>query len=116
MTKDALPGDSDVFSIFMRQSSSQKHDPNWLLVQATCRGYEQVAQSAFRIYPSDVDLTKAKAPVDVLAAFCEVFGVTVHAGDRAAKFIETMNIPKDPISGLAVFNVRADIPPGVEHF
>jgi hypothetical protein len=94
--------------------------PAWIVLPSVASSDDspriQTAQSAFRIYPGDVDLTKAQAPIDVLAAFSAVFGVSVHAGDRAAKFIEAVTVPKNPITGQAIFNVKAEMVPGVEHF
>jgi hypothetical protein len=113
MIENALPGEDDLLSIFMKRSNSPKYEANWLLISCVRRGIEQVAQSAWRVYPEDVDLNAAKNPTDVLAAFAEVFGFFVQAGGRKAKFIENVLVPKNPVSGGAQFTVQAEIvPPG----
>jgi hypothetical protein len=47
-----------------------------------------VAQSAWRVFPSDVDLSQATSPLDVLKAFVGVFGEIIRIGNQAGKFIE----------------------------
>ena len=117
MTEDALVGEADVFSIFMKQARAKKGiDANWLLVQSYRRGIEQIAQSAWRIYPKDVDLQHAQEPLDVLRAFVEIFGLNVMVGDTKAKFIDKKTFTKSPVSDELDFLVGAESPPGVHFF
>jgi hypothetical protein len=95
MTDRALEGEEDVFSVFLKQYDGRRRsDPNWFLVQSYRRELEQVAQSAWRIFPSDVDLTKAEKPLAVLEAFVERFGIEVQVGDRKGKFIDVTSLPR----------------------
>jgi hypothetical protein len=77
-------------------------DPNWaasLFLKAQKRGDEFYqllvltkragdvlhVVNAWRIYPSDVDLSKASTPLDVLRAFVDVFGEEFALGDSEKK-------------------------------
>jgi hypothetical protein len=118
MHENALPGEDDLFSIFMKQSggSRTRHAANWLLITSLRRGIEQVVQSAWRIYPDDVDLAHAAEPLHVLAAFAEVFGAYVNVAGRRAKFIESVTLPKDPSIDQLSYTVQLERPPQSEHF
>jgi hypothetical protein len=117
MTENALVGEDDIFSISMKQSPTRRNiDPNWLLVQSFRRGLEQVAQSAWRIFPSDVDLRNAREPVDVLRAFAESFGINVVVGDKVGKFIDRAMIDKSPFTDEMSFQIRTEAAPGGKMF
>jgi hypothetical protein len=123
MTEDALVDEDDVFSIFMKKNLGQKRmDPNRLLVQSFRQGLEQVAQSAWRIYSSDVDLRSAQEPLDVLRAFADAFGVNVTVGDlgnrsdTAIKFVYKKTFPKSPLSDETSFLIGHENVPGAQLF
>ncbi len=90
MPEDALDNESDLFSLFMKRARRNSHAPNWMLVQSFRRGIEQVAQSAWRVYPNVVDLTSATCPLDVLKAFVEEFGIEISMSGVHSKFIESV--------------------------
>lgn len=56
-----------------------------LLIHSVRDGNTQHIGSAFRVYPSDVDLTTASEPVDVLKAFVNKYGLTFQLGVRVSK-------------------------------
>ena len=87
MTDGAVEG--DVISLFMKRVLPAKREPYWLLVQTHRVGLTQVAQSAWRIYPTSIDLTKAECPLDVLKSFVEVYGYEIALGGKKAKFVES---------------------------
>jgi hypothetical protein len=117
MTENALPGEDDLFSIFMKQSGgSRGHAPNWLLVTSLRRGLEQIAQSAWRVYPDDVDLNQAFEPIHVLAAFAEKFGTYVTVGGQRAKFIKSVTLPRNPVTGNLDYSIDLELASNVEHF
>jgi hypothetical protein len=115
MTGDAVPGEADVFSLFVKYSpGGRKIEPNWLLVQAFRRGAEQVAQSAWRVYSNDVDLSSARNPLDLLKAFVDAFGIEIVVGSqRPAKFVEAVSMIKSPRDEQMNFAVTAVLPPNV---
>ncbi|MDX2201316.1 MAG: hypothetical protein NW223_01070 [Hyphomicrobiaceae bacterium] len=86
----------DTLSLFMKKILPSGKEPHWLLLQTVRQGIIQVAQSAWRVYPADVDLTRAKQPLDVLRAFANVFGVDVKVADKTARFIESVTFMGDP--------------------
>ncbi len=87
LTEDAK--EQDVISLFMKRMLPSGREPHWLLVQTHRQGIVQVAQSAWRVYPTDVDLSHAEKPLDVLKAFVETFGLGITLGNRHTKFIES---------------------------
>jgi hypothetical protein len=87
-------GEEDIFSIFLKRSMRSGYEQNWFLVQSLRRELDQIAQSAWRVYPSEVDLSKAEKPIDVLKAFVDRFGIEVKVGSRTAKFIDVTSFPK----------------------
>jgi hypothetical protein len=82
------------FSLFLKfHVNAISSDSFWLLVLAHRNGRTLIVQNAWRVYPSDVDLTDAKRPIDVLRAFANVFGLQVQVGIQAGKFILNEIIP-----------------------
>jgi hypothetical protein len=91
MTEGAV--ENEVISLFMKRlEPGGGKPPHWLLVQTHRREMTQVVQSAWRVYPDDVDLTRARSPLDVLKAFVETFGMTVRVGGRSEKFVESVTV------------------------
>ncbi len=87
LTKHAQ--EQDVISLFMKRMQPAGKEAHWLLTQTHRQGIAQIAQSAWRVYPADVDLSEAKDPLDVLKAFVETFGLNIPLGNRQTKFIES---------------------------
>jgi hypothetical protein len=96
MTERSPKYEDNVFSLFMKWNGGRKgQDPNWLLVQSYRRGLEQIPQSAWRIYPTEIDLSQAAAPLDVLKAFVEKFGTMIELAGHKGKFIESASVSKE---------------------
>lgn len=65
-----------------------------LLVPAKREGYSLLVDKAWRVYHSDVDLTKAQRPLDVLHAFVDVYGIPFRIGASApSKFFLYAEVP-----------------------
>jgi len=90
MTDGVYDESREDMSLFMkRQAPSGGKDQHWLMVHTHRVGRKLVAQSAWRIYPDDVDFRTASKPVEVLKAFAEVFGVPIRVGKQEAKFVDS---------------------------
>ena len=63
-----------------------------MLVAGQRVGMKLVVHQAWRIYPTDVDISGAKALVDVLKGFAEIFGVNQEVGSTKGKFILTTDL------------------------
>jgi hypothetical protein len=87
----------DAFSLFLKKMVSNRGEPHWLLIQTTRVGMKQVLQAAWRVFPSEVDLSKAQDPKGVLSAFVELFGLKMKVGNVHAKFIDRVQFPKGNI-------------------
>jgi hypothetical protein len=85
-------GNKDTISLFMKEVVSKNKQPHWLLVQTVRQGLVQNVQSAWRVFPSVIDLSKAQAPIDVLKALANRFGMPVQAADRQALFVESISL------------------------
>jgi hypothetical protein len=91
---DGLPENAKAHSLFMKRiDSKDQRNSHWLLVQTHRVGLNQIAQSAWRIYPDAVDLSEARQPIDVLRMFAEVFGCPISVGDKKAKFVDPQQFP-----------------------
>ena len=92
MTNVPLDREKNCPSLFMKEIAS-KGSTFWLLVQAHRFGRTQVAQSAWRLYPDDIDLSRASRPVDALQAFVEKFGLAFRIDGVERLFVEDIKIP-----------------------
>jgi hypothetical protein len=98
MTENALDNDEkDALSLFLKKAVSNKNEAHWLLIQTVRIGMTQVAQSAWRVFPADVDLSKVEDPKGVLRAFVDVFGLNVRVGGTESKFIDVVQYPTGSI-------------------
>lgn len=59
-----------------------------LIVHTDRKGSTQHVLRAWRVYHSDVDLSRARAPLDVLEAFVDEYGIPIYVGESKslAKF------------------------------
>jgi hypothetical protein len=89
LTEGASDLDRDDISIFLRQ-----HPDHWLLVQTHRNGNKQIAQSAWFVYPSDVDLSQASQPIDVLKQFALTFGLPFKVDGVEHKFLQLKELSK----------------------
>jgi hypothetical protein len=102
--------DRDSLSLFLKLvPARRKAETHWSMVQSVRQGLKQVAQSAWRIFPTDVNLETAAAPLEVLEAFADEYGLPIKVGDQTGKFIEATShpqgqiLPVTPTSGKEVF-------------
>jgi len=73
-------------SLFMKVERPTAHSERYIiLVFANRKGYVQEVINAWRVYPSDVDLSDSSSPIDVLRAFVERFGTIFKLGDKTGK-------------------------------
>ncbi len=87
---EGMPEDWRDMSLFMKRILSR--DPrrqHWLLVQTHRTGIDQHVQSAWQVYPDDVNIESAREPLDVLKAFVEVYGIPLTVGNTTGLFIES---------------------------
>lgn len=76
---------------------------NTLLVEMMRQKDRLRVSNVWRVFHSDVDLTRARAPLDVLRAFLGVFGLDVVLANRGrARLVEQEAIPLNDLPG----NVR----------
>lgn len=79
----------DAISLFLKRAAKAGNDAHWLLVQTFRRGSSLIVQSAWRVFPDDIDLRNANSPLDMLRAFAETYGVPGSVGGREqTKFVE----------------------------
>jgi hypothetical protein len=110
---EALVGtpEEKTISLFMKRVNSRdQRNRHWLLVQTHRTGTDQIAQAAWRLYPSEIDLSQAATPLDALKAFVNVFGCPIKIGDKKTLFIESDTFPCDTEVKLS----WSEAPP--EHF
>jgi len=95
-----LPGnfsradDPPTFSLYLKMPRVQRRANVFsLLVLSTRNGADQSVIAAWRVYHSEVDVSKFERPLDVLRAFAEKYGMPVTAGNRTANFILYEVIP-----------------------
>ena len=95
----------NAISLFVKEYDNQP-DPFTILVQAKRNGSTLTVQRAFKIYHSDVDLSEATTPLEVLLAFVDTYGVEITVGDETRKFIMYKSIPRgDPPKDVNFFSV-----------
>ena len=107
MTDNSVDDEHDIFSLFMKRAGGKGHEPNWLLVQCVRHGIDQVTQAAWRIFPTDVDLSTAQQPLDVLKAFVEKFGVEIAVEGHLGKFIDQTQVRKLASEETVTFNLAS---------
>jgi hypothetical protein len=87
-------------SLFAKEivTGQNKIDNHFLLVLTIRRGYEQIVHWAFRIYPSDVDLSEIRSPLDMLKAFTNKYGLNIQIGTQTGKFIHLAIVENSKIA------------------
>ena len=108
-----LESDRDRISLFLRGIQKKDQDPHWFLVQTYRNGMTQIVQSAWRVFPSDVDLTNANRPVEMLKAFAETFGVPITVGRTRSKFVASEFVLTGGAMGQDLeFEIKVEDVPG----
>jgi hypothetical protein len=82
LTKGASSTDHDDISIFLR-----RWPDHWFLVQSQRHGKKQFAQSAWFVYPTDVDLSEATQPIEVLEKFVLTYGLPFKVNGEEHRFL-----------------------------
>ena len=91
------------FSIFLKEFPARgRREKTWLLVQTFRDGMKQIAQAAWWIYPSEVDLSECRNPLDVLIKFANRFGAPLTIAGQTGKFINAIDVPVDQKIKIAV--------------
>jgi len=67
----------------------------------------QIAQSAWRIYPDELDLRGAGQPLDVLKAFVNNFGLNVTVRGKEFLFLESELAPKKELLQFGIKGIEA---------
>jgi hypothetical protein len=101
-------------SLYAKNHGEQRSaDQFTLLVQTTREGYTQRVDSTWRVYHSDVNLSQAHEPLDLLRAFVEVYGLYCRVGNSApAKFFLYEAFPLTPGQRPTEI-LKIDVPQGV---
>jgi hypothetical protein len=95
LTEDAPADAIDEFSLFQKwQAGNSREHGYWALVTTHRVGATLQVLHLWRVYPSDVNIQEAKKPLDVLAAFCETYGLDIQFGQKTAKFFAQERWPK----------------------
>jgi hypothetical protein len=82
------------FSLFMKEMPARgRREKTWMLVQTFRDGLKQIAQAAWWIYPSEVDMSDCATPLDVLRKFAIRYGAPITIGKVKAKFINAIDLP-----------------------
>jgi hypothetical protein len=84
------------FSVFLKLHRPANGLPYWLCVFSQRAGAMQLVQNAWRVYPSDVDISDAHTPLEVLRAFAHTYGCEMTIGKQHSCFISYERIPMAP--------------------
>jgi hypothetical protein len=90
--------DEKPFSIFVRFVPQRRsEDTFWLVVFAHRYGVTQTVHHAWRVYPTDIDISGCKVPLDVLKTFVQRFGLDIEIGKFKGKFVADTEIPVEMV-------------------
>lgn len=80
--------DDKATSLYVRQFSNSVKPLNTFTLLVSCQriGYVQRVGQAWLVFHSDVDLSTAKTPSDVLRAFVGKYGLELQVGEKVDKF------------------------------
>ncbi len=93
---EGIPEEWKTLSLFMKWIAARNaRNRHWLLVQTNRIGLQQHAQAAWKLYPSDVDLSEASTPLDAMKAFANSFGNPISVESKKAFFVDPQNFPFD---------------------
>jgi len=77
-----------------RHANKMRPQDSYILLVQTRRVQDvQHVSTAWSIYPTEVELTDAKTPLDMLKAFVRKYGVDFYIGERKADFVLYEAIP-----------------------
>jgi hypothetical protein len=81
-------GENDAISFFVRFVEGKfKRDPFWAIAQFHRRGSVLHAHNFWRVYPSEIDLSRVYEPLHLLHALVNVVGTEIECDGHRAKFI-----------------------------
>lgn len=89
--------DNIAVSLYLKTPSKQRNDRFSLLVLTQREGFIQQAGFACRVYHSDMDLSRAQGPFDILRGFVDRYGLFLNVGPLRAKFFlyEVLQLDQD---------------------
>jgi len=95
-------------SLYLKEFKNSQQPSNTYSLLVFCHrvGYVQRVGEAWRIFPSDVDLTTAKSPLDVLKAFVNKYGIEIQVGNKKGLFFwhEHITLGPDKEYNVVQFN------------
>jgi hypothetical protein len=81
-------------SLFSRLVVSKEgRDPFWAVAQFVRGGNILHAQHFWRVYPSEIDLSKAQKPADLIEALVKTVGQEITVNDRRLRYARDMPVP-----------------------
>ena len=94
---EGIPEQARSISLFMKLVIARDFAKSrWLLVQAVRNGTTLTVNSAWQVYPQDIDISNARQPLDVLRAFAEKYGYPIRVGENErALFVDALTYPLD---------------------
>lgn len=85
-------------SLYLKEFKNSYRPSNTYSLLVFCQrvGYVQRVGQAWMIFHSDVDLTRAQTPLDVLKAFVNEYGFEIKVGDKIGRFFWHERVPVPP--------------------
>lgn len=99
--------DDKATSLYLKRFSNSSKPSNAFTLLVACQriGYVQRVGHAWMIFHSDVDLSKAKTPSEVLRAFVDKYGLDITVGEKTGRFFwyERVAVPRDKKTNIVTF-------------
>jgi len=91
-------GSAVAISLYLREFRNTSRPSNTFSLLVVCRreGSVQKVIDGWRIYHSDVDLSRARGPLDALKSFVSVYGIHFRIGGRPGLFFWREFVPISP--------------------
>jgi hypothetical protein len=67
-------------------------------------------QSAWRIFPNDIDLSDAQTPIDLLGALVKRFGVDFSFEGKEVRFLDQLELPASQVKYMNEFRIPSNRP------
>jgi hypothetical protein len=81
----AEPRKFPALSLYGKYQNGNRFNSHALIVETERRGDAQLVATAWRVYPSDVDISKAESPLDILRAFINTYGMEFRVFGEGGK-------------------------------
>lgn len=109
------PGSFPSISLYAKYQNGNHFNTHALIVETERRGATQHVGTAWRIYPSEVDVAKAESPLDILHAFVNTYGLEFRVGEgekRKWVYYQTFTVPRGQEKTQIL---KFEAPKGVHH-